>query len=165
MSMIGNDIVDRELAAVQSNWQRQGWLEKLFTPTEQQYIQTAADPELTVWILWSRKEAAYKIYHRQTQIRAFNPKYFHCDISGNPIGKVVIGKRSYYVKTELTSEYVYSIAVTQKNDFDRIEEIELDAVKMDSKGIPFEKCRKLAVSKTHHGRFEKVVALNRQIEP
>ena len=29
--MIGNDIVDLSLAAIQSNWQRRGFLEKQFT--------------------------------------------------------------------------------------------------------------------------------------
>ena len=36
--MIGNDIIDLSLAAIQSNWQRAGFLEKQFTKKEREYI-------------------------------------------------------------------------------------------------------------------------------
>ena len=32
--MIGNDIVDLDLARTQSNWQRKGFLDKIFTKKE-----------------------------------------------------------------------------------------------------------------------------------
>jgi phosphopantetheinyl transferase (holo-ACP synthase) len=71
--MIGNDIVDLALARKESNWQRKGFLDKIFTKKEQLQIVTAQNPETMVWNLWSRKEAVYKIYNRETGIRAFIP--------------------------------------------------------------------------------------------
>ena len=93
--MIGNDIIDLTLAKLESNWQRKGFLEKLFTTFEQSLICNSENPEQMVWHLWSRKEAAYKIYHRETKIRAFIPMQIECfslpladDFS---VGKVGIG--------------------------------------------------------------------------
>ena len=63
--MIGNDIIDLSLAAIQSNWQRAGFLEKQFTKKEREYILNAADSFLQVWLFWSMKEAAYKCYTQQ----------------------------------------------------------------------------------------------------
>ncbi len=60
--MIGNDVVDLALAKVESNWQRKGYLDKLFTTKEQNLIFCSENPTIMVWILWSRKEAVYKIH-------------------------------------------------------------------------------------------------------
>ena len=76
--MIGNDIVDLNLAKTQSNWKRKGYLDKIFTENEQNLIFESENPTAKVWNLWSRKEAAYKIYNRSTNIRVFNPKKFDC---------------------------------------------------------------------------------------
>ena len=37
--MIGNDIIDLALAKKENNWQRKGFLDKLFTPKEQLQFQ------------------------------------------------------------------------------------------------------------------------------
>ena len=76
--MIGNDIVDLALAKKESNWQRNRFLDKIFTKNEQQIILNDANPEIMVWNLWSRKEAAYKIYNRETGIRGFFPLQLEC---------------------------------------------------------------------------------------
>ena len=72
--MIGNDIVDLNLAKTQSNWERKGFLKKQFTDEEQLSIHSSRNSFLEVWLLWSMKEAAYKCYSQQYQIRFFNPK-------------------------------------------------------------------------------------------
>ena len=56
--MIGNDVIDLQLAAVQSNWQRPGFREKIVTEGENHLIDAAEDPFQTVWRLWSMKESA-----------------------------------------------------------------------------------------------------------
>ena len=78
--MIGNDLVDLKLANIQSNWQRKGFLDKLFTPKEQVYILNADNPFETVWLLWSMKESAYKLYLQQGATRFFNPLKVNCEI-------------------------------------------------------------------------------------
>ena len=69
--MIGNDIVDLNCANKESNWQRSGFLEKLFTKEEQKWIQKAEHKTLAVWLLWSQKESAYKIVCKLEQRRFF----------------------------------------------------------------------------------------------
>lgn len=74
--MIGNDIVDLKQAAKDSNWKRPRFLDKIFTPREQQLIWSAKDQDQMVWLLWSMKEAAYKVNVQQFGTRFFNPKRF-----------------------------------------------------------------------------------------
>lgn len=108
--MRGNDIIDIKLAAKESNWQRKGWLEKIFTQDEQTYIKQSLHPEKTVWILWSMKESAYKIYTRQYGGRFFAPKKFNCTLSNNSTGTVIVDKIVYQTITSTTDNYIYSIA-------------------------------------------------------
>lgn len=77
--MIGNDIIDLNLASTQSNWQRTGFLQKLFTEEEQEFILNSKNSELRVWLLWSMKEAVYKAVQRKYELnRFYNPKQFVC---------------------------------------------------------------------------------------
>lgn len=78
--MIGNDLVDLKLAAKQSNWQRKGFLDKLFTPKEQGCILNSSNPFETVWLLWSMKESAYKAYLQTHNERFFAPKKLACNL-------------------------------------------------------------------------------------
>ena len=101
--MIGNDIVDLALSQKESNWKRKGFLDKIFTRNEQLLILNAKNPDVMVWNLWSRKEAAYKIYNRQTKVRGYFPLQLECfDLDCNDtitFGKVVIHHYVYYTKT------------------------------------------------------------------
>jgi len=79
--VIGNDIVDLKLASTQSNWRRKGFLQKLFTAEEQKFILNAVDSEFNVWLLWSMKEAVYKLVQRKYKLnRFFDPKQFGCKV-------------------------------------------------------------------------------------
>lgn len=108
--MTGNDIVDMRTAAAESNWKRKGFLDKIFTPAEQQYITASPEPDQMVWRLWSMKESVYKIHVRLENERLFAPLKFQCSIEDGPTGTVRIHDRYYDTFTTLTREYVYSIA-------------------------------------------------------
>jgi phosphopantetheinyl transferase (holo-ACP synthase) len=156
--MIGNDIVDLAKAKKESHWQRKGFLDKLFTKKEQRLIITAENPELMVWTLWSRKEAAYKIYNRQTGERFFNPKGFVCQDD-----TVVFGTNHFYTKTQITPDFIYTIAVTSRDSFESIQHLESrDAVQKEN-GIPnwfdLVEGQLHPASITHHGRFARIVYL------
>ena len=110
--MRGNDIVDIKLAAKESNWQRKGWLEKIFTPEEQECIKQSLHPEKTVWILWSMKESAYKIYTRQYGGRFFAPGKFNCTLLTDSVGTVTINKIVYQTITSSTNNYIYTVATS-----------------------------------------------------
>ena len=108
--MTGNDIVDIKMAAAESNWKRTGFLEKIFTQKEQEYIHNAADPALMVWKLWSMKESAYKIYTRQQGGRFFAPQKLNCTLVDDITGQVTINNISYQTISSYAKDYIYSIA-------------------------------------------------------
>jgi len=113
--MIGNDIVDFKKAALQSNWQRRGFLEKLFLENEQILILNSEFPERRLWLLWAMKEAAYKAHQRRFNLpRSFNPKQFNCEIivgdTTSVFGKIQICDCSYYTQTFIGEDYLHCIA-------------------------------------------------------
>lgn len=164
--MIGNDIIDLQQSRSESNWQRKGFIEKLFTIEEQLLIKNNEQPEIMVWLLWSMKEAAYKIYNRETKIRAFIPQKLVCNLKQqNDLfvsGKVTCDKNIYHTKTIVAKNFIHTIAVINENELDNVIEIERKAVIKDSNGIPFLSSLlnwQQPVSISHHGQFEKIVCL------
>lgn len=104
--MIGNDIVDLHLVSLQSNWRRKGWVQKVFTTSEQDQIYHTENPDQLVWQFWSMKEAAYKAHQRRfLHPPRYNPRDFMC--SGD---SVTIGKNRYTTCSEFTRNYIYTIA-------------------------------------------------------
>lgn len=158
--MIGNDIVDLALAKKESNWKRNGFLNKIFSEREQLLILSAPCSETMVWNLWSRKEAAYKIFNRETGLRKYNPIAFECYDVDLSIGKVNINDKVFYTKTQITTDYLYTIAVLDLKYFDKIKEISNKKHIHKVNGIPFHQNRTNEVkplSKTHHGRYERII--------
>ena len=103
--MIGNDIIDLSLAKTESNWQRKGFLKKLFSNDEQQLILEASNSFEMVWRLWSMKEAAYKIYTQQHIVRFFAPKKFECKLRSAKEGVVC------FKEAKVLHELTYKSAV------------------------------------------------------
>ncbi len=113
--MIGNDVVDLQLAAGQSNWRRKGFLEKVFTTAEQDLITAATEQEIMVWLLWSMKEAAYKAHQRQFNLPPrLNWQIQECKLqdysSTGASGKVFIEEKEYYTTSEITGAYIHTSA-------------------------------------------------------
>ena len=160
--MIGNDIVDLALARKESNWKRPGFLEKIFTVKEQLLISNAENPEIMVWNLWSRKEAAYKIYNRQTGIRAYIPLQLQCNYENATYGSVFCNGNIYYTKTEISKDKISTIAVIQKSDLEEIKELKPTVQIHKRNGIPYvnEGNNLLKpISISHHGRFTSWVSI------
>ncbi|WP_323787530.1 4'-phosphopantetheinyl transferase superfamily protein [Psychroserpens sp.] len=112
--MIGNDIVDLSQAAIESNWKRPRFLNKVFTKKEQLLIRTSEDQDDMVWLLWSMKEAAYKAYVREFKQSFFNPKRIQCQLSLNNQDVVCIDNQTYNLQSIITSDYIHSIASKTK---------------------------------------------------
>jgi len=120
--MIGNDVVDLRQASINSpknfkglRWKR--FLNKVFTQEEQEFIMMSSENQFKiVWLLWSMKEAAYKIHMRQfDKKRTFNPKDLKCKVYFKTRGKVTIDDQSYYTTSQITEDYIYSVATSDKN--------------------------------------------------
>jgi len=158
--VIGNDIVDLELAHKESNWQRKGFLDKIFTPQEQYQIRSSIIPDLTVWSFWSRKEAAYKIYNRQNGFRKFNPIQFEC--FNLEFEKVIFEDFECHTRTQVNSRFIYSEAVLNFRDFENIKAILKPSKIYKKNGIPNYLDKDLflkPLSITHHGMFERVITI------
>ncbi len=108
--MIGNDIVDLSLAKTQSNWQRKGFLRKLFSAEEIDLISDATEPDLMVWKLWSMKESAYKADFRSSEKRKFNPGKFQCKMVTEAIGNVQYEGRIYKTNTLIAHNFIHTSA-------------------------------------------------------
>ena len=116
--MLGNDIVDLQLAAKQSNWQRKGYLQKIFTLQEQELIANATDQDQMVWLLWSMKEAAYKIVSIEIGERFYSPKSFDCflDLSQfSAKGHVIFERYIFNTASEITKSYISTTATSENN--------------------------------------------------
>ncbi|CAL1519726.1 4'-phosphopantetheinyl transferase superfamily protein [Chitinophaga sp. MM2321] len=122
--MIGNDVVDLQLAATESRWQRKGYLDKVYTPAEQARILADEVPDTVVWLLWSSKEAVYKIVNRATKTKFYAPLKFECtslEMQGQMIrGTVQYENRQYPFRSEITGACVHTIAVATETLFTKI---------------------------------------------
>ena len=173
--MLGNDIVDLQKAAIESNWKRKGYLNKIFTPEEQIAIHNSPDPNTMVWLFWSMKEAVYKIINRQTLLRFYSPEKFGCKIffwdDGRSEGSVVYNGITYFTKSVLNQNFIYSIASTAitnlknissqylpnfKNYISLLEQGCGIHIQKNLFGVPdiidFELGTKKPISISHHGR-------------
>ena len=156
--MIGNDVIDLALARKESNWKRNGFLEKLFTKWEQDAIKNAQDPETTVWNLWSRKEAAYKIYNRETGVREFSPLKLQCVFETETTGKVICEGRTYVTRTTITADFIETVATGEEQSFSDVYYHRSKVGIQKRNGIPH--CNHKPVSISNHGRFESIVSYN-----
>lgn len=185
--MIGNDIIDLNLARTKSNWLRKGYLDKIYTEPEKELIASFHDPEIMVWILWSIKEATYKANNRITNVREYAPAKIVCTIlkSENNIyfGTSSYNDLKYYFKTEVSADFILSVALYNSDNFDQIKKIFIknypenyieyleknkyfatsEKIIKDNQGIPnlydtiTEESTPISIS--HHGIFLSIVSI------
>jgi phosphopantetheinyl transferase (holo-ACP synthase) len=174
--MIGNDIVDLRQSRLESNWQRKGWIDKLFSIEEQAFLSVSSDREKIIWLLWSMKEAAYKIVNRCDKKSFFAPAKFHCslkDLSEHAANGIVSFQDiGYPVKSIICEDFIHTIAYAPlaKNIYPHLiiqpiaHEVQLQphfAFYKDMAGIPFIFNNKdnvtIAASLSHHGRYRALV--------
>lgn len=113
--MIGNDIIDLNVAGINSRWQEQRFLDKLFTKEEQLFILKDGLRFQNIWRLWSMKESAYKIHARMVSSSIFNPKSFHCKITSEKSGLVFFGDHKVNTTTENNNNVIYTTAYFQNS--------------------------------------------------
>lgn len=118
MNLIGNDIIDLELAKIESNWQRKGYLQKIFTEDEQAVILNSIDPSVTVWLLWSMKEAAYKIYSRTVNETSYAPLKLVTKIISSTLstveGRVYVNQFMYFTQSLVEEKLIHTISASTK---------------------------------------------------
>lgn len=160
--MIGNDVVDLTLAKTESIWQRKGFLDKVFTKGEQNIIFDSENQDISVWTLWSRKEAVYKILRQKGESRGFYPLLINCSHEN---GLVFYKDFVFYSTTQIRNNCIHTIAVTSVIDFEYISELKQLKESIYKYEIPFylENGNCFFMSKSHHGRFERSIYLRKDI--
>jgi len=121
--MLGNDVVDFRLAKGQSNWKRPHYLSKIFSSTERELVNLAANPDLVVWLIWSMKEAAYKIVNRASGLRFYNPLAFTCSFKmEGPLatGKVKYKGETFWCTTQIFDNFLHTLAVEKGISFHQV---------------------------------------------
>lgn len=156
--MIGNDIVDLNRAAVESNWKRTGYLEKIFTLAERFLIHSAKDTDVMVWLFWSMKEAVYKAATDQTKIRSFAPFLLDCNNlilhPGSATGNVIYNGKTYYSQSILTPDYIHTIAVGKPK---LLNQVKLKISDYDVMDRSYKNSNPASVS--HHGAYLALIYL------
>jgi phosphopantetheinyl transferase (holo-ACP synthase) len=121
--MLGNDVVDLNLAKKQSNWKRKGYLSKILLPKEESLVLSAENPDVMLWLIWSMKEAAYKIVNRNNGLRFYDPQAFSCEfkVDGAQVdGTVHFKKEVFRCITEITENYVHTTALQKESSFSEV---------------------------------------------
>ena len=127
--MVGNDIVDLKYAALESNWQRKGFLNKVFNTKEIDYIEKSEQPFLLVWKLWSMKESAYKINMQQYKHRFFNPKKLECTLLDDSQGFVEMDNDCYKTFSTQNKTFIHTVAVLKKVDYTQSDSFKIEGTR------------------------------------
>ncbi len=159
--MIGNDVIDLDLARSESDIFRPGYRSKVLTEAEIWMIDKSSEPEILFWLLWSMKESAYKIFNRETGIRAFNPTKFECEIDVREMsGRVTHLTGIYFTKSCLSSDCIYTIACKSKEFMNEVTDINpLFINRQANLPIAIVDGKSYIASTSHHGKFSKAVYL------
>jgi phosphopantetheinyl transferase (holo-ACP synthase) len=175
--MLGNDVIDLQQANLESNWQRKGYLCKICTLEEQQLILNSNDPFSSFWLLWSMKEAAYKVVNRLRGERNFNPVNFVCqqiERAATDVTAVVLYEEfQLFIRAELDAHFIHSKAVRAQADFAGLSSLKMQTgadyverfnaiseaylLKKNALGLPeiIERStgKKYVATVSHHGRY------------
>lgn len=165
--MIGNDIIDLVAARRESNWQRPGFLHKLFTDKERGIIESSVHPDSRVWLLWSMKESAYKAWMQQGGKRFFGPKKIRCQLEYKvndykTIGSVTIENNLFHTQSILTESYIYTS--TAKQDDSTIYQTEFQVFKIGKGSATTKSQIAHATLMDYYAKQKKVSSLDLSLE-
>ncbi|PTS97556.1 phosphopantetheinyl transferase [Pedobacter sp. HMWF019] len=159
MRLAGNDIVDLQLAAKESNWMRKGYLQKICSEKEQMLIEESKQPNQLVWLFWSMKEAAYKVHSRKTGQRIYAPASLETTIQtlnpGYSTGFVSVENCIYHTQSKLNGEMIHSLAAPKQSLLKEIEVI----ISFHQNGIYPDYACTNPHSVSHHGVYLALIYL------
>ena len=165
--MIGNDVIDLKLAQQESNWQRKGYLDKLFSASEQALIFKAKNQTEMVWILWSIKESVYKAYLRMDYNRGFYPSKIEVTSLEKIIDCYQANVQLYHLcfcsLSKVNENRIHSIAVHNELDISKVKFLKRNiSYKKDNNGLPLDKFHN-PISVSHHGIYKNIISYSEVI--
>lgn len=162
--MIGNDVVDLILAKTESNWRRKGFLDKLYTASEQSLIQNANNQDEMVWLLWSIKESVYKAYQRINYNHGFYPikiKIQSLELVDAEYESVIqLFDITFFGKSTIKNQIIQTVVVERKIDFEKVIYLDCVAYIKNKNGLPVEVLSGKPISVSHHGRSKIIVGFS-----
>lgn len=114
--MVGNDIVDHDLARKLSRWESARFRHKIFTKSELNFLSNNESDFENIWRLWSMKESAYKIYVQKTGLTFRNPHRIIVESLNDKDGIVSIANFIYYTNTISNIYYTFTQASDIENE-------------------------------------------------
>lgn len=127
--MVGNDVVDLADAEAQHSARHPRFDARVFAPEERRRI-AAAGPELPLrWILWTAKEAAYKLARRRDPACVFSPIRFVVALDTAPYaapdtrpdarleGRVRHSGEAYPLRVTLNGDCVHAVVTAPGRTF------------------------------------------------
>jgi hypothetical protein len=82
--MVGNDVVDLIAFEAEPPEARSRFDARVFRPAEREAIQRAVNPSRERWCHWAAKEAAYKLFKKESSATTFSPIRFEVDLLQEP---------------------------------------------------------------------------------
>lgn len=141
--MIGNDVVDLQVALLESNWHRRGYLDKLFSAEEQKLIAKSNQPNQTIWLLWTMKESSYKVHFRENKIRRFQPSSLICKpifIRAHSVteliatGVIQYEGKQYFSKSIINEEFIHTVSAVHPSIITKVK------IEIKNKPIAYQGC-------------------------
>lgn len=100
----GNDVIDLDDVDCRLTLYRERVKERVFSQDELQFLAGSPDPVKESWILWAKKESAYKTLSRQNPELPFHWKKFEAHLPG----KVLQGDRSVLCQVESGGGWIHA---------------------------------------------------------
>lgn len=107
--LVGNDVVDLTAPGAGEKHRDRRFLERVFTPQEQAFIADAADPARVLWMIWSAKEAAFKIASKLIPGTIFAHRSFRVWPRSLHAGRVQYDGLEVEVDWECNSDFVHCV--------------------------------------------------------
>ncbi len=114
MLLLGNDIVDVNQAGMREKSKDTRFMQRVFTAAEQDCINTADNPALTLWIFWAAKESAFKLVSKMCGPPVFShPKFevsaFRQTAASSFKAEVVYRNHSFSTLITHTKGYIHAV--------------------------------------------------------
>ena len=131
--MIGNDVVDLHDPDATPTWRTPAFDARVFSPAERAKIAESTDGVRERWLIWTAKEAAYKLARKRDDAAAFIPRRFEVTPRPGLRARVLWGASSFECQWISEQSFVHALCFLPGADepncvgFERIDGAEVDA--------------------------------------
>ncbi len=123
---IGNDIVDLSNPDIVDQHKKERFINRVLDVSEREELYKSDDPKKMLWLMWSGKEAAYKVLKKILPTMVFSHSKIVINFEKLPLcGSVQYGKYTISLRWNTSPSWIHCVAVL-KNDEKNLDVIEYD---------------------------------------